>query len=414
MPRQPALRKKTVNGHTYWFTKTGGETSFGRVDEVSLEDAQKMFATHLLKVRTEGRVINRRNLTVCDLIDHYLTWVQKKRSQATYEMRQRHCQGFANYKPGASKTRLGRLPALQVRGDDLEGWLASLDADLPADGKLEPQTKLHAETSVRACFRWGTRNPSPTTYLPPDFRPFAAVERTEVPPKVLAEEDLMKVAERQALFAAAAFDLNQFRRHGLAKTVAKNGAAGLRKYERTAGHLADLLTCFYATGARTSELLNCRVADFQPGLRQVVLGKHKRSRTQRVARHRQVTLNDEAVAVFTRHCAGKKAEEFVFLRRNGRPWNVWTAAKHFGRLKEVAAATGLGTVREEITLYDFRHLWISEALAAGNSIYAVAQMAGTSIAMIERVYGHFITRSARAAQAKLDEYRRGVDANPPT
>src|SRR5262249_12526672 len=149
-----------------------------------------------------GPAINRRNLTVGDLIDYFLAWVEKKRSPATYKMRQRHCQSFANFKPEASKTRLGHLPARQVRSDDLEGWLTSLDADKPTDEKLEPQTKLHAETSVRACFRWGTRHPSPTTYLPSDFRPFAAVERTEVPEKVLSEENLMKVAERQALFAA--------------------------------------------------------------------------------------------------------------------------------------------------------------------------------------------------------------------
>jgi len=45
---------------------------------------------------------------------------------------------------------------------------------------------------------------------------------------------------------------------------------------------------------------------------------------------------------------------------------------------------GIGKIRDHITMYDFRHLWISEALMAGNDVATVARMAGTSIAMIER------------------------------
>jgi hypothetical protein len=42
----------------------------------------------------------------------------------------------------------------------------------------------------------------------------------------------------------------------------------------------------------------------------------------------------------------------------------------------------------------------------GNDIATVAKMAGTSISMIERVYGHFRNKHLREAQDKLDRARR--------
>jgi integrase len=63
------------------------------------------------------------------------------------------------------------------------------------------------------------------------------------------------------------------------------------------------------------------------------------------------------------------------------------------------------SVRASITLYSFRHLWISEMLMAGVDVLLVARMAGTSVAMIDRVYGHFRNQSYQEAQARLDRER---------
>ena len=62
-------------------------------------------------------------------------------------------------------------------------------------------------------------------------------------------------------------------------------------------------------------------------------------------------------------------------------------------------------VRPAITIYSFRHLWISEMLMAGVDVLLVARMAGTSVAMVERVYGHFRNQSYQDAQARLDRER---------
>ena len=45
-------------------------------------------------------------------------------------------------------------------------------------------------------------------------------------------------------------------------------------------------------------------------------------------------------------------------------------------------------------------------MAPGNDAATVARMAGTSIAMIERVYGHFRNQHLLDAQARLDQLRQ--------
>ncbi|MGB0070558.1 MAG: hypothetical protein WBQ11_21250 [Isosphaeraceae bacterium] len=72
------------------------------------------------------------------------------------------------------------------------------------------------------------------------------------------------------------------------------------------------------------------------------------------------------------------------------------------RFQTVRNRTG---IRSTITIYSFGHLWISEMLMAGVDVLMVARMAGTSVAMIERVYGHFRNQSYQVAQARLDRER---------
>jgi len=195
-----------------------------------------------------------------------------------------------------------------------------------------------------------------------------------------------------------------------------------------------MLKCYYHTGARTDELASCEVGDFLPRTSQVILGKHKRSRTQRQPTIRHITLNAEALAIFKTHCEGKGPTDKVFLNEEGRPWTVRNLAKRLDRVREVAntlkrlqeereaaktpkpaaqeepESAKTPSIRKEITIYDFRHLWISEALMTGNDVVTVARMAGTSIAMIERVYGHFSNQHLHKAQERLDQGRKNLRA----
>lgn len=386
MPRQPRLRQKTVGTSTYWFTAAGGDRYFGNVAEVSYSDAKKRFAAYLASLAEAPKPDNR--LTVAHLVEKFLDWVAANRGPDTYSSRRTHLNRFGNFKVGGKP--LFHLPADKVRSADLEAFLTDVRR---AD--RDPQTVLHHETSVKHCWNWATRHPSPTPYLPVTYRPFAAVERTHVPRRVLTEEDLLTDEEITTLFEAARVDLDHF--HAFGPKVRRDR----NPYEGFAG----MLRCYYHTGARTGELRRVKVGDLLTKTRQIVLGRHKTSRTQRAPQIRRITLNPGAMEIMLRHCNGKGSGDPIFTTSDGKPWAERSLPARFKRIKEAAATLGLGQIRDQITIYDFRHLWISEALMADNDYGTVARMAGTSIAVIERTYAHFRNDHLQEAQARLDRAR---------
>ncbi len=391
MARQPKLRKKTVGKSVYWFTKAGGDTYFGNVEDVTYQDARRLFRQHIGNLPDAALDGKRKVMSAGELMDLFLDWVQTHRSDRTYITRRTHCSRFGAFT--VEGKRIADLPADKVKGADLEKWLEHL-----AQKGQSAQTRRHAQTSIKHAWNWATKHPSPTPYLPPAFRPFSGVERVYVPPKTLTEADLITDDEIRALFAAAEIDLDTFHRFGpkVPRPSDRNPYRGF----------ADMLRCYYRTGARTDELAQCRVADVLFRTSQVILGKHKRSKTQRNPTIRHITLDPEALAIFERDCAGKQPTDHVFTTSDGKPYHRRSLPERFNRVKEVAAKQGLGTVRDEITIYSFRDLWISEALMAGNDIALVARMAGTSIAMIERVYGHFRNQHLQDAQARVVALRQ--------
>ena len=78
-----------------------------------------------------------------------------------------------------------------------------------------------------------------------------------------------------------------------------------------------------------------------------------------------------------------------------------------GRPAQVAA--GIEPVRR---LYDLRHTYATFALRAGVSVFAVSRFMGTSLAMIDRHYGHLARDSREHAVSLLDALvvERAVDA----
>jgi hypothetical protein len=70
---------------------------------------------------------------------------------------------------------------------------------------------------------------------------------------------------------------------------------------------------------------------------------------------------------------------------------------------------GIDSVRG---LYDLRHTYARFALRAGVPVFAVSRFMGTSIAMIDRHYGHLANDSREHAVALLDAlaFERAVDA----
>jgi integrase len=406
--RQPKLRKKKVGKHTYWYTDANGGAYFGKVGEVPYEDAKRHFGDHIQKKQAPAQA-GAEALTVGRLLSSFLTWVKENRSEKQYDRRKRDCSRFARFV--YEGRRLADIPAIEVTGAMLEAWRANLKSSKQegVEGEndrdkrgLDPQSLLHAETSVRHAFNWGGKYNSPNTLLPPNFRPFAGIERTKVPPKGLTEADLLTEIEVEALLDAARFDVDQFRRWGIEKHIEKHGRKNMRPSKDS---FPDMLRVYHATGARTSELALARVRNFSPRSRQIILREHKRSKTQRVASVRHIDLNDEALEILDRLCKDRDPDEVIFLRLSEKPWTKKTLNKRLHSVQRIAAALGTA-FHTEATIYDFRDLWLSDSLMAGTDLATVARMAGTSIAMIDKVYGHFRTDHFAEAQRRLDEERK--------
>jgi hypothetical protein len=96
-------------------------------------------------------------------MDQFLDWVKENRSHSSYLNRRTHLSRFGRFRPGGRQAKVADLPARKVTGRDLEDWLADLDARL----ELDPQTRLHHETSVRAAWNWASKHPSSVPHLPP-------------------------------------------------------------------------------------------------------------------------------------------------------------------------------------------------------------------------------------------------------
>jgi integrase len=387
MPRTPKLGKK--NG--YWCTKAGAPNGvyFGKVAEVPYSEAKTKFADYLASL---GKDVTQHVtvFTVLELCDRFLIWVKDHRGDRTYDERKRHLNRFCNFRVGTQL--LAELPAEKIQASDLTAFKAHLVEAY----KVDPFTVDKHVTSIKHGFNWATKHPSPVPHLSPTFRPFASIEKYKRPDEPLVEEDLLVEKECEALFAWADVDLTPVRRKGKygPRTVEER-----REVHAFTG-FADLMRCYYHTGARTSELAEVRVRDFLRENRQLILGKHKRSSTMKEGRARRITLNDAAFAIIEKNSAGKEKDQRIFLTQAGR---VWTRKRLDDRF---AAVRDKAKVQSDHTIYSFRHLWISEMLMAENPIATVAAMAGTSVAMIEKVYGHFTNEHFATAQKRLDG-RRG-------
>ena len=79
----------------------------------------------------------------------------------------------------------------------------------------------------------------------------------------------------------------------------------------------------------------------------------------------------------------------------GRPWGRDTWGYQFDK------AAKLAELPPKATAYSIRHSTITDLIHAGVDSMTVAQLAGTSVAMIEKHYGHLTRDHARAALAAL-------------
>jgi integrase len=164
-----------------------------------------------------------------------------------------------------------------------------------------------------------------------------------------------------------------------------------------------------ATGLRPSELfgLEQRDVDLAAGVvyvrRAYANGRLKHTKTR--LSNRAVPLQAKALEALDRLPASENPILFPNARGGRIDFRIF-GRKHW---KPAQTKVGLEPLRG---LYDLRHTYATFALRAGVPVFAVSRFMGSSIAMIDRHYGHLAHDSREHAVSLLDALRfeRAVDA----
>lgn len=138
--------------------------------------------------------------------------------------------------------------------------------------------------------------------------------------------------------------------------------------------LALLVKAALLTGARPGELANLNVNDFDKERGTLTLRGKTGQRTG--------AISTAAAQFFTEVSKNRIGNAPMLVTSYGQRWNKDSWKKVF---KQCATAAGLP---EAVVMYSLRHTAISEMILAGMDSYIVANLTGTSVAMIEKNYGH--------------------------
>lgn len=152
------------------------------------------------------------------------------------------------------------------------------------------------------------------------------------------------------------------------------------------GDVRDLIEAVTLTGSRGGEVANALVRQFDARTGSMTFDGKTGKRT--------VPLSPQAVELFKRAAQGKKPGDLLFTRAGGQ----WYAYDWAGPVREAAQAAKLP---EGACLYTLRHSFITEAITSGMSLLEVARLVGTSLAMIDKHYGHLVQDGARSRLAAL-------------
>ena len=138
----------------------------------------------------------------------------------------------------------------------------------------------------------------------------------------------------------------------------------------------SILIALQLSGCRPSEILSLDVADFDGET--WTIKRHKNRKKQ----HPRVVYLSPCLQTLSRIHAGDRTSGPLFRPAPDRTWQYSEIRRRFERLKKRAG------IDSKCVLYSFRHTWITEAMRANVDVAFVAEMAGTSIQMIDRHYGH--------------------------
>jgi len=150
-----------------------------------------------------------------------------------------------------------------------------------------------------------------------------------------------------------------------------------------------LVRAFCLLPLRPGAVAALSVGDFDKRTRTLTIGTDKNGKP------RQITVPPGTAAFLAEHCRGKSAAASIFTRCDGA---IWSKDKWKGPIK---AAVRSADLPERATAYTLRHSVITDLVRGGLPILTVAQLADTSVTMIEKHYGHLVRSDAEQVLAQL-------------
>ena len=104
---------------------------------------------------------------------------------------------------------------------------------------------------------------------------------------------------------------------------------------------------------------------------------------------RKIPLSGEPLVHVKACAAGKLPAAWLFSRADGRPWDRYSWRD---LINDAVAAAKLP---KAVCAYSLRHSAITDLVTSGLDLFHVAQLAGTSVVMIEKNYGHLQRKQVR-------------------
>ena len=140
---------------------------------------------------------------------------------------------------------------------------------------------------------------------------------------------------------------------------------------------------------RPGALAALRVSDFDSRRNELAIDHDK------AGDGRKILLPVETAAMLQEQAKSKLPAAPLFARWDGKPWQsyMWK-----GPIREAAQAAELPA---GVVAYTLRHSTITDLVQGGLDLLTIAQVSGTSVAMIEKHYGHLQRKRAAAALAGL-------------
>jgi integrase len=153
--------------------------------------------------------------------------------------------------------------------------------------------------------------------------------------------------------------------------------------------VAALVRCMTLIPLRPGAVAALEAGDFDATKRMLHV------RVDKAGADRKIPLPSTATAFLREHAKGKTPRARLFPRADGKRLTKddWKAP--------MRDAVRKAKLPRETVLYSVRHGVITDAITAGADVLTVARIAGTSLQMIQKFYGHLVGDRARDALEKL-------------